>query len=88
MIDLLPTYRKRDTVLVKVTVDVSCIEVVDGFNEALLRRRFRGFTATRTRVGPMPKLRPKCKIALRAHPDDVAELTAYAESLPKPKALK
>jgi len=80
------TYRKRDTVLVKVTVDVHGIEAVDRFNESLLRRRFRGSTAAR--IGPMPKLRPKCKIALRVHPDDVAELTAYAESLLKPKALK
>ena len=86
MIDLLPTYRKRDMVLVKAIVDVRCIEAVDGFNEALLRRRFEDSAGTR--IGPMPKLRPKCKIALRAHPDDVAELTAYAESLPKPKALK
>ena len=86
MTNRLPDYRKCDTVIVKITVDVLGIEAVDGFNEALLRRRFDGSTGTR--VGPMPKLRPKCRIALRAHPDDVAELTAYADSLPKPKALK
>jgi hypothetical protein len=86
MNDRLPAYRKQDTVLVKVTVDVRGIESVDGFNEALLRRRFD--SSPETRVGPMPKLRPKCQIALRVHPDDVAELTAYSDSLQKPKALK
>lgn len=78
----------RETVLVKVVVDVSCIDIVDGFNESLLHRRLESSFRGRDRASPMPKLRSKCRIALRVHPDDVAELTAYADSLPKPKTIK
>lgn len=78
----------RETVLVRVTVDVFGIEVVDRFNDYLLRKRLESPFGKRERATPMPKLRPKCQIALRAHPDDVVELTAYAESLLKSKAPK
>lgn len=74
-----PSKPRRRLHKLEVAVTVADIDTVDAFNEARLRARFPDDPGKR--IGPMPRLLPKGRIRLFAHPDDVSVVVTYANLL-------